>query len=163
MKIKPKMVEVALDRYQNTPGWRDSIPAFQLELLRADMCAALEAALAEPCSDWLGSFLKSKFRDAERDALRQGAQTPDRVEVTRLEFEHFADVDQGKPDPALLISMAIRLRHDFGLLSEKERAALIDEMGKVWEEVAGQGFYSPANRERYLRIADRDGVREHTP
>jgi hypothetical protein len=46
-----------------------------------------------------------------------------------------------KPDPALLVSIAIRLRHDFGLLSESEKTNCLAQARQVWEEVMGRGFY----------------------
>lgn len=47
------------------------------------------------------------------------------------------------PDPRLLRSMAIRYRHDFGLLDSKTQAALLTQMRQLWEEVVGLGFYHP--------------------
>lgn len=49
------------------------------------------------------------------------------------------------PDPALLESMAMRYRHDFGLLDSKHQAAILVTMRQLWEEVAGVGFYRPIN------------------
>jgi len=46
-----------------------------------------------------------------------------------------------QPDPALLESMAMRYRHDFGLLDSKHQAAILVTMRQLWEEVAGVGFY----------------------
>lgn len=48
-----------------------------------------------------------------------------------------------EPDPALLESMAMRYRHDFGLLDSKHQAAILVTMRQLWEEVAGLGFYRP--------------------
>lgn len=56
------------------------------------------------------------------------------------------------PPRALLVSMALRLRHDFGLnrrpgnpisagMTTEEREVMLTEMEKVYEEVAGRGFY----------------------
>jgi hypothetical protein len=47
------------------------------------------------------------------------------------------------PDPALLESMAMRYRHDFGLLDSKHQAAILVTMRQLWEEVVGVGFYRP--------------------
>jgi len=49
-----------------------------------------------------------------------------------------------QPDPALLESMAMRYRHDFGLLDSKHQAAILVTMRQLWEEVAGVGFYRPS-------------------
>ena len=46
-----------------------------------------------------------------------------------------------RPDPRLLRSMAVRYRHDFGLLSEGEQASILVTMEQLWEEVVGLGFY----------------------
>ena len=48
-----------------------------------------------------------------------------------------------EPDQALLQSMAMRYRHDFGLLDSKHQAAILVTMRQLWEEVAGLGFYRP--------------------
>lgn len=55
------------------------------------------------------------------------------------------------PPRALLVSMAIRMRHDFGVdkavgtwgcgFTAGEREVLIVEMAQLYEEVAGRGFY----------------------
>ena len=56
------------------------------------------------------------------------------------------------PPRALLVSMAMRLRHDFHLdridghplssgLAPAEREALLGTMAQIYEEVAGKGFY----------------------
>lgn len=51
--------------------------------------------------------------------------------------------DEWKPDPILIDSMATRFRHDFGLLSEKEKQSIRTTMTQLWEEVVGIGFYDP--------------------
>ena len=48
---------------------------------------------------------------------------------------------QAQPDLALLESMAMRYRHDFGLLDSKHQAAILSTMRQLWEEVVGLGFY----------------------
>ena len=48
---------------------------------------------------------------------------------------------QVQPDPDLLDSMAMRYRHDFGLLDSKHQAAILSTMRQLWEEVVGLGFY----------------------
>lgn len=52
-----------------------------------------------------------------------------------------------EPDPALLQSMAMRYRHDFGLLDSGHQAAILVTMRQLWEEVVGQGFYRPSSGE----------------
>jgi len=46
-----------------------------------------------------------------------------------------------KPDSKLIDSMAMRYRHDFGLLGEDEQNAIRTTMKQIWEEVVGLGFY----------------------
>ena len=47
------------------------------------------------------------------------------------------------PDPKLLESLAIRYRHDFGLLDTQVQKAILGKMRQLWEEVVGLGFYKP--------------------
>ena len=46
-----------------------------------------------------------------------------------------------KPDPKLIDSMAMRYRHDFGLLNETQKESIRRTMTQLWEEVVGLGFY----------------------
>lgn len=46
-----------------------------------------------------------------------------------------------EPTDALLASMATRMRHDFGLLSEDDQQYLLTEARQLHEEVVGKGFY----------------------
>jgi hypothetical protein len=48
---------------------------------------------------------------------------------------------QQTPDPKLIDSMAMRYRHDFGLLEEPHKEAIRTTMKQLWEEVVGLGFY----------------------
>lgn len=56
------------------------------------------------------------------------------------------------PPPGLLNSMAMRLRHDFGIdaddnspmssgFTEQEREVILNDMRKLYEEVSGHGFF----------------------
>lgn len=49
-----------------------------------------------------------------------------------------------QPDPALIDSMALRYRHDFGLLDERTKESIRVTMRQLWEEVVGIGFYKAA-------------------
>lgn len=51
------------------------------------------------------------------------------------------DDEEITPDPKLIDSMALRYRHDFGLLTENEKASIRTIMTQLWEEVVGIGFY----------------------
>lgn len=57
-----------------------------------------------------------------------------------------------EPDQALLVSMAVCLRHGFGLDTPEQQQSQLREMRKLWGEVMGRGFYSPDNRERYVAM-----------
>lgn len=46
-----------------------------------------------------------------------------------------------QPNPGLIDSMALRFRHDFGLLLEEQKAPIRRQMHQLWEEVVGLGFY----------------------
>jgi hypothetical protein len=46
-----------------------------------------------------------------------------------------------KPDPKLIDSMAMRYRHDFGLLDQNQKDSIRTTMKQLWEEVVGLGFY----------------------
>lgn len=56
-----------------------------------------------------------------------------------------------QPDPALLVSMAMRINHGFGLMDRMAQNSILNDMRKVWEEVVGRGYYEPAKASRYLR------------
>lgn len=63
-------------------------------------------------------------------------------------FEHYYTETFGSnqtptPDPKLIDSMAMRYRHDFGLLTESEKESIRITMKQIWEETAGLGFYKP--------------------
>ena len=57
-----------------------------------------------------------------------------------------------EPDRALLASMAMRYRHDFGLLDKQTQESIMTTMMQLHEEVIGKGFYSPQQRERYMKM-----------
>ena len=61
-----------------------------------------------------------------------------------------------EPTPALLVSMAMRYRHDFGIdtddsspmscgLTDRERESILNTMRQIHEEVVGKGFYRPVS------------------
>ena len=62
-----------------------------------------------------------------------------------------ADLPGAGTEPAetLLVSMALRLDHGFGLREPAARQAVLEDMRKVWEEVVGKGFYNPEHADRY--------------
>ena len=84
--------------------------------------------------------------DAESVRFRLEAETRRLYEqVQSLRAERDALAAQGaEPDPALINSMAMRYRHDFGLLDEQRKEAIRVTMRQLWEEVVGLGFYRAA-------------------
>lgn len=57
----------------------------------------------------------------------------------------------------LLASMALRYRHDFGILPADEQRTIMAIMRQIHEEVVGRGFYKPEHEEKYLRALNYDG------
>lgn len=49
--------------------------------------------------------------------------------------------DMAKPNPKLIDSMAMRYRHDFGLLDKQKQDGIRTTMTQLWEEVVCKGFY----------------------
>ena len=56
-----------------------------------------------------------------------------------------------KPDNGLLASMATCLNHGFGLMTAKQQEAMLYDMRKLYDEVAGRGYYRESNRSFYLQ------------
>lgn len=54
-----------------------------------------------------------------------------------------------EPTPELLVSMALRVNHGFGLDDERSREVQISNMRKVHEEIVGAGFYRDDRKEYY--------------
>lgn len=64
--------------------------------------------------------------------------------------------DDAEPDPKLIDSMAMRYRHDFGLLDKQHKDSIRTTMVQLWEEVVGKGFYKA--KEKY-KWTDEDVIR----
>lgn len=64
-----------------------------------------------------------------------------------------------KPDPALINSMAVRYRHDFGLLGEEEKDSIRRTMYQLWEEVVGLGFYHKPKQKSYTEEDIEESIR----
>jgi hypothetical protein len=56
------------------------------------------------------------------------------------------DIKNKQPDPRLIDSMAMRYRHDFGLLDESFKNSIRVTMTQVWKEVVGLGFYKQQDK-----------------
>ena len=93
--------------------------------------AAFRAAVEQLCAE--NARVWKLIDDAEALIVRQ-----------REARERAEQILKSEPDPALLNSMALRYRHDFGLIEdEREREAILTTMRQLWEEVVGFGFYRP--------------------
>jgi hypothetical protein len=57
--------------------------------------------------------------------------------------------DDVKLDPKLIDSMAMRYRHDFGLLDKQHKDSIRTTMVQLWEEVVGKGFYKAKEKYKY--------------
>ena len=67
------------------------------------------------------------------------------------------------PPKGLLVSMAMRMDHSFGLeqqemigfkvgLSKNEKIQLLKDMRRVYEEIIGTGFYKGNSEEKYASM-----------
>ena len=66
------------------------------------------------------------------------------------EIEYVHDVPIVATD-GLLASMALRYRHEFGILSYQEQQTILAIMRQVHEEVVGNGFYAPVHEDNFKR------------
>lgn len=57
-----------------------------------------------------------------------------------------------EPPVELLVSMALRLDHGFGLLPKEQKIAQLAVMRKLHDEIAGRGYFGPENAEYYAAI-----------
>jgi hypothetical protein len=65
---------------------------------------------------------------------------------------------QQTPDPKLINSMAMRYRHDFGLLEEPQKESIRTTMKQLWEEVVGLGFYKDEQFGNSKQLAQQTAV-----
>lgn len=70
--------------------------------------------------------------------------------MTDDEMEYAHNIPTTASD-GLLASMALRYRHDFGILPADEQRTIMAIMRQIHEEVVGKGFYKPEHEEKYLR------------
>lgn len=62
-----------------------------------------------------------------------------------------------EPTDGLLISMACRTRHDFGLLSRGMQESIMGSMKQIHEEVVGTGFYKLGKDAEYKAMLTASG------
>ena len=75
-------------------------------------------------------------------------------EEAKAEVRHAEAIRQAilpkAPPLSLLVSMALRVNHGFGLDDARSQQVQLSNMGKVYEEMAGHGFYSPDRTAYYM-------------
>jgi hypothetical protein len=60
---------------------------------------------------------------------------------TQCQKDMAEKIEVNSPNPKLIDSMAMRYRHDFGLLDKQQQDSIRTTMIQLWEEVVGKGFY----------------------
>lgn len=128
------------------------------ELRECDIRPAAPAGEPAPAPAWTpapGEAIAVCIDHAlERAAtlLRRTGYSGDAIDASRLAYlrQHPAAALPDEPDRALLCSMAVCLNHGFGLLPAPARSRMLGDMRKLYDEVAGRGYFRPDNRERYL-------------
>ncbi|RQR65464.1 hypothetical protein DIE18_03155 [Burkholderia sp. Bp9125] len=164
--------DIAVQRYECTPK-NGGVPFIierapdSWELRECDIRPAPPVDEPAPATAWTpgpGEVIAVCIDHAlERAALllRRTGYGGDAIDASRLEYlrQHPAAALPDVPDRALLCSMAVCLNHGFGLLPAPARSRVLDDMRKLYDEVAGRGYFRPDNRERYLAWlpAEREG------
>ena|SRR5437899_4773220 len=66
-----------------------------------------------------------------------------------------------EPTQELLVSMALRANHGFGLDDERSKEIQISDMRKVHEEVVGAGFYREDRKDYYRAMLPAEAEGHH--
>ena len=155
--------DIAVQRYECTP--KNGGAPFIIErapdsweLRECDIRLAPPVGEPAPATAWTpgpGEAIAICIDHAlERAAtlLHRTGYSGDAIDASRLEYlrQHPAAALPDEPDRALLCSMAVCLNHGFGLLPAPDRSRVLADMRKLYDEVAGRGYFRPDNRERYL-------------
>jgi hypothetical protein len=95
-------------------------------------------------------FIENTLKDlSEEDRLTYYPFAESDSETYVLGFQRAIEFIKNKEphkDPKLIESMALRYRHDFGLITdENEKNIIRNKMCQLWEEVVGLGFYDGLN------------------
>lgn len=88
-------------------------------------------------------------RDDEHSGKKKWQQRARDMQAKVAELEKRALPDE--PDIALLASMATCANHAFGMMDAETQERELYEMRKLYDEVAGKGYYRPEYRERYTQ------------
>lgn len=87
--------------------------------------------------DEIESRIKEEFKKHSKSDL-------DWAKIAAAKICAVLENKSSEPDPELIDSMAMRYRHDFGLLEDRQKESIRTTMRQLWEEVAGRGFYQAA-------------------
>jgi hypothetical protein len=85
-------------------------------------------------TDEIESRIKEEFKKHAKSDL-------DWAKIAAAKIYAVLGSKSSEPDPELIDSMAMRYRHDFGLLEERQKESIRTTMRQLWEEVVGRGFY----------------------
>lgn len=81
-----------------------------------------------------------EFRNKRDEAKRELAELRRGVEVTR------------SPSKGLMVSIAMRLHHDFGLLTDRRKELVLSDVRRMFDEISGNGFYRPEKESEYATM-----------
>lgn len=148
------LIDAIVEHTDSSESWAEGI-------IRQAMLAAPFAAptarlpMSEPTAQAGDLGLKRTFKRYNAD----GKEDPHGVFVyflDMLEAVSIATALPHEPDVALLASMATCLNHGFGILPADAQRTMLYDMRKLYNEVAGQGYYRPESREAYTRWLSRE-------
>ena len=88
---------------------------------------------------------RTPFKDGNMDGIQEEFNEQGNIVKTTL-WKDGELIEETKPDPQLIDSMAMRYSHDFGFLDEKHKESIRTTMKQLWEEVVGLGFYKPKSK-----------------
>ena len=88
--------------------------------------------------------LRAAYKHADRSSQEVDNALFDAIAVLEREVNSGWLRVPATPPDALLASMAMRYRHDFGLLDSATQEGLKTSMRQLYEEATGQGFFSMA-------------------
>lgn len=117
------------------------------ETYDAETCEQAIASLSAPVAEQMVRSLSAweqvweGIRDNHEPNLNPTNKPLAVAAAFQLAISRAERAKQAEPDPMLINSMAMRYRHDFGLLDEREQNSIRTTMRQLWEEVVGLGFY----------------------
>ena len=82
-------------------------------------------------------YASAWFQESEEESASRGYIDG----YTQCQEDMAEKIEVNSPNPKLIDSMAMRYRHDFGLLDKQQQDSIRTTMIQLWEEVVGKGFY----------------------